>query len=147
RIVDNVLSYSGKWNVHTWWRPGRGRDNVVARNCFWRGFRRNVVGDGFAAYGNLVAAPRYKHRPAVLTMRPGPCFAKRPRPSRFDTTDAGFAFPKVRPFLVHWTVRALRTRVQIVTLELVHVAPGAQAEVRCRSGCSIRESLTAGADG
>ena len=43
--------------------------------------------------------------------------------------------------------RALRTRVQIVTLELVHVAPGAQAEVRCRSGCSIRESLTAGADG
>jgi Right handed beta helix region len=147
RIVDNILSFSGKWNVHSFWLGPRGRGNVVARNCIWRGFRRNLAGDGYRAYRNLVTAPRYKNRPASLTLRRGACFGKRPRPYQFDTTDYGLPFPKLRRFLVHWTVRALPTRVQIVSISFGRLHPRAQVELRCRRGCSVRETVFVGPGG
>jgi hypothetical protein len=147
RIVDNILSFSGKWNVHSFWlgRPGRG--NVVTRNCIWRGFRANLAGGGYRAYRNIVTAPRYKNRPASLTLRRGACFAKRPRPYHFSTTRDGLPFPKLRRFLVHWTVRALRNRVQVVGISFVRLHPRARVELRCRRGCSVRESVAVGQSG
>jgi hypothetical protein len=142
-IADNVLSFSGKWNVHTFWLGPRGAGNVVTRNCLWRGFRRNVNASGISVYGNRVTAPRFKNRPYSLTMRQGPCFAKRPRPYAYAPTNLGLPWPKLQRFLVNWTVRALRARVQVVTLRAVRATPGVRIEFRCRRGCSTVERTTA----
>jgi Right handed beta helix region len=147
RIVDNILSFSGKWNVHSFWLGRRGRGNVVARNCLWRGFRRNLAGDGYRTYRNLIVAPRYKNRPASLTVRRGACFWKRPRPYQLSRTQDGLPFPKLRRFLVHWTVRALRSRVQVVSISLTRLHPRARVELRCRRGCGVRETVAVGPTG
>jgi hypothetical protein len=142
-IAQNVLSNSGKWNVHSLFLGAAGRGNAVTGNCVWHGFRSNFSGRGFAQYGNRFTSPRFTNRPATLTMRPGPCFAKRPRPYQLDTTDYGLPFPKVARFLVHWTVRALSGRVQIVNLFLWRLRPGGSASLRCVRGCSLRETVYA----
>src|SRR5207244_8578572 len=81
-VADNILSYSGKWNVHTAWLGPVGRGNVVTGNCLWKGFAGNLVGTGLAVRRNLVASPRYVDRARRFSLRPGrPCFPKRPRPS------------------------------------------------------------------
>lgn len=147
RIADNILSFSGKWNVHSFWLGRRGRRNVVTRNCIWRGFRRNLAGSGYRAYRNLITAPRYKNRPASLTLRRGVCFAKRPRPYQSATTHYGRPFPKLRRFLVQWSVRALPRRVQVVGMSFVRLHRGARVDVRCRRGCAVRESVPVGASG
>jgi hypothetical protein len=147
RVVGNILSFSGRWNVHAFWLGRRGRGNTVSRNCLWHGFRRNLAGDGYRAYGNLVTAPRYRNRPASLTVRHGPCYAKRPRPYWLDTLRDGLPFPKLRRFLVHWTVRALRSRVQIVDMELSGLHAGSHVELRCGLGCRVRETAVAGPSG
>jgi hypothetical protein len=147
RIVDNILSFSGKWNVHSFWLGPHGRGNVVTRNCLWRGFRRNLAGGGYSAYGNRVTAPRFRNRPASLTVRRGPCYGMRPRPYWRDTLRDGLPFPKLQRFLVHWTVRALRSRVQIVDLELSRLHAGSQVELRCGRGCRVRETAVAGSSG
>jgi hypothetical protein len=142
-IVDNVLSFSGKWNVHSSWSGSVGGGNAVTRNCIWRGFRGNVAGTGFASYANLFVSPGFRNRPSSLTLGPGRCFAKRPRPYQLDRTNLGLPWPKLPRFLVHWTVRALPSRVQVVSLALLHLDPGAHAQLRCRTGCSVNETVVA----
>lgn len=143
RIVDSILSFSGKWNVHSWWagRPGSG--NVVTSNCIWRGFHGNIVGTGFSAYGNLVTAPRYTNRPASLSIRQGPCFGKRPRPWYLAQTDLGLPWPRVNQFTVHYVLRAKRTQVEVVQLRVTGLGSRAPLELRCVRGCTTKESLRA----
>jgi hypothetical protein len=94
-ISDNVIAYSGKWNVHGNGGPARG--NVVTRNCLWRGYGGNVAGGGFAAHGNLVVSPRYVHHPASFRMERGPCLAKTPGGSGDAVAAAPAPQPKPTP--------------------------------------------------
>jgi hypothetical protein len=146
-VTQSILSFSGRWNVHSSWAGRVGGGNVVTGNCIWRGFRRNLSGTGYAAYGNLFAAPRYVNRPASLSIRPGPCYGKRPRPAALSPTDLGLPWPKLGRFTIHYTLRALRARVQVVSLRMTGLHPGAPVELRCRSGCSLTERLRAGGGG
>ncbi len=146
-VTQSILSDSGKWNVHSYWAGPRGLGNVVTGNCIWRGYRRNVVGAGFAAYGNLYTAPRYANRPATLSLRPGPCFGKRPRPAALAATNLGLPWPKISRFVVHYAVRALPARVEVVSLRVTGLRRGTPVELRCRRGCSVVENAVVGADG
>jgi hypothetical protein len=146
-VTQSILSFSGKWNVHSLWNGRVGTRNVVTGNCLWKGFRRNLSGKGFAAYGNLVAAPRYVDRPASLAVRHGPCFGKRPRPVAQSVTDLGLPWPKLRRFTVHYALQALRARVEVVSLRMTGLRPGAAVELRCRGSCGLVEQLRAGSDG
>ena len=163
RIVDNVISYSGRHNVHAFGLSGG--DNLVARNCLWRGYRGNVAGSGFRRAGNLVASPRYVNRPQSYRMLRGPCFRKRPYPRpapgarpaavrRPAPRPRPKPAPRARPrkiavvpaFRVRYHLRGLPTRVQVVRLELVGLAPSVSVEARCTRGCSTvqRPSRRAG---
>ena len=146
-VTQSILSFSGRWNVHSLWNGPVGGGNVIAGNCIWKGFRGNLSGTGFAAYGNLFVPPRYAGRPASLSLRPGPCFDKRPRPVALSLTDLGLPWPRLRRFTVHYTLRALPSRVQVVRLRLTGLRPGSAVELRCRSGCGLVEQLRAGAGG
>jgi hypothetical protein len=154
-IADNIISFSGRYGVH----GDGGSGNVVTRNCIWRGFTANVAGHGFRAYGNLAVSPRYVRRAPVFEMRPGPCTAKRPGaggtaalpPSpRATPRPKPAPKPAARPlgrFVVHYTLRALSSRVQVVGLTFTGLAPGASLDLRCRIGCSISEHLVADPNG
>jgi Right handed beta helix region len=175
-VSDNVIAYSGKWNVHG--GGGSAHDNVVTRNCLWRGFGANVAGGGFAAYGNLVTSPRYVHHSTTFRMLRGPCAAKSPGGSRAAAAVAPppppapepkpapkpkpTAQPKPKPkpepepkrephrlgrFLVQYRLLGLRRRVQVVGLTFAHLKPGASVDVRCVRGCAARERLLAESDG
>ena len=161
-VADNVIAYSGKWNVHGGGGPARG--NVVTRNCLWRGFTANLAGGGFSAYGNLVASPRYVRRGTSFRMAPGPCAAKRPgergtaplvAPRPVAAPHAvRKAAPARRPalkrfprFLVQYRLLGLKSRVQIVGLTFSGLKAGATLDVRCVRGCRATEHLTVGPDG
>ena len=160
-IVDNIISFSGRYGVH----GDGGSNNLVAGNCIWRGYTANIAGRGFRARGNLIASPRYVKRAPTFEMRPGPCSAKGPG-GRTATTARGSVTPKPKPqpkakpapkpkpavkplarFTVHYTLRALPTRVQVVSLTFTGLAGGASVDVRCRSKCSLSERLTADPNG
>jgi hypothetical protein len=72
-VEQNVISNSTRWwNVQTYWPGPVGSGNAVRRNCVYGSNRDNYYnqrggvsqGPGFAAEGNLVAAPEYFNREA-----------------------------------------------------------------------------------
>jgi parallel beta helix pectate lyase-like protein len=161
-IANNIISFSGRYGVH----GDGGRGNIVTGNCIWRGYTANVAGRGFRAYGNLAVSPRYVRRAPIFEMRPGPCTSRRPG-ARGATP--GVAQPRVNPapkpepkpkprpkpkpparlarFTVHYTLRAVPNRVQVVNMTFTGLAPGATLELRCRSGCGFSERLVADPNG
>jgi Right handed beta helix region len=149
-IVDNVVSYSGRYNIHASFRPRGpvGRANLISRNCLWKGFRGNLVGRGFAAVKNVVRNPRYLGRPRTHALRPGTvCFAKRPASYRSTTTNLVSPYPVLGAFLVGYRLRALPRRVQVVGLRLEKLLPGAAIEVRCARRCRYAGRLRASRTG
>jgi hypothetical protein len=165
-VSDNVIAYSGRWNVHG--GGGAAHGNVVTRNCLWRGYGANVAGGGFAAYGNLVASPRYVHHSTTFRMEHGPCAAKSPGGSGGTAAvapkqqPAPTPKPKPKPaprpkpkpvphrlgrFIVQYRLLGLSGRVQVVGLTFAHLKPGASVDVHCVRRCSARERLTAATDG
>jgi Right handed beta helix region len=127
-VTRNVISNSGRWNVHASWPGPRGGGNVVVSNCLWNGFAGNVSGTGFAAVDNLVARPRFVDRPADYAMRSGPCLPMHPR-----IVEARVA--PLRQFRIAYRLRALAGRVQVMELTLRGVNRGARVDVRCLRGC------------
>lgn len=127
-VTRNVISNSGRWNVHASWPGPLGGENVVASNCFWNGFAGNFAGTGFWAVGNLVARPRFVDRPVDYAMRSGPCLPMHPR-----IVEARVA--PLHQFRIAYRVRALARRVQVIGLTLTGVNRGARVDVRCTRGC------------
>jgi hypothetical protein len=149
-IVDNIVSHSGRYNVHSSFPAGGpvGRANLITRNCLWKGYRGNLVGRGYVGVKNLVRNPRYLSRPRTLALRPGtPCFSKRPASYRSTTTNLAGPYPVLGAFLVAYRLRALPRRVQVVGLSLEKLLPGAAVEVRCVRGCRYVERLRARSTG
>ena len=144
-VADNVISFNGTWNVHG--GGGGARGNVVTRNCLWKGFAGNVSGAGLVVRGNVVASPRYVARGRSFSIRPGgPCFSKRPRSFVPTRAAAPTAPRRLGRFVVHYRLRALPERVQIVELSFSGLQPGAALRLRCRS-CKVVEHLVAGHGG
>jgi hypothetical protein len=156
-VTNNVIAYSGRWNVHG--GGGSSRGNVVTRNCLWRGYGANVAGRGFSAYGNLVVSPRYVHHTTTFRMEPGPCAAKSPAGSGSASPAASKPRPaparrahkpaphRLGRFLVQYRLLGLKGRVQVVGLTFLRLRPGASVEIRCMRRCSARERLSVASDG
>jgi hypothetical protein len=160
-ISNNIISYSGRYGVH----GDGGTRNVVAGNCIWRGFKANVAGRGFRAYGNAAVSPRYVRRAPTFEMRPGPCTSKRPGARGTSVVATPRAAPRAAPepapkprpkpsppqhlnrFVVHYTLRALPSRVQVVSLTFTGLAAGASLDLRCRRACTVSEHLVADPNG
>jgi hypothetical protein len=132
-VTRNIVSNSGRWNVHAAWSGVVGVGNIVTSNCLWHGFGGNFAGEGFARAGNIFASPRIKDRPRDFTLLGGPCVSMHPRilPIRAS------ALPR---FTVRYRLRALPTRVQVVSLTLTGLRGGSAVAVRCTSRCSARWS-------
>ena len=132
-VTRNVISNSGRWNVHSAWSGRAGKGNVVASNCLWNGFGGATAGAGFRLEGNINASPRFLNRPHDFGMRTGPCLAMHPRIVRISRS--------VLPgFRVGYRLRALPDRVQIVRLTLTGLTPGVRLSLRCTSRCGTRWS-------
>jgi hypothetical protein len=127
-VTRNVISNSGRWNVHAAWSGPAGRDNMVASNCLWNGFAGSAAGTGFSLRGNVAARPRFVNRPRDYTMRSGPCLSMHPR-------IVGVRLARLPRFSVAYRLNALPRRVQVVGLTLNGLTPGAQVSVRCARGC------------
>jgi hypothetical protein len=148
-IANNIISFSGRYGVH----GNGGRGNVVTGNCIWGWYAGKVAGRGFRAYANPTVSPRYVRRAPVFEMRPGPCTSKRPGAraavARIAPQPKPKQTPKPKPkgpvrldrFTVHYTLRALPSRVQVVGLTFTGLARGASLDVRCRRGCNLAERL------
>jgi Right handed beta helix region len=145
RVVDNIISYSGAFNVHASYLPGGpvGENNVVSANCLWRARVANVggAGAGFEAKGNLVASPRFRNHRAGYVLRPGPCYLNRPIPR------AGGRHAVLPRFRIRYRLRALPRSVQVVGLTMINVVAGTAVDVRCVRGCRLSERLRAGGKG
>jgi hypothetical protein len=144
RILNNVISFSGRYNVHASYRADGSPDNLLSGNCLWKGTLANLAGagHGFRASGNVVASPRYVNRYASLAMRPGPCYLNRPLSAQGRGRYA--VMPKFR---VRYKLRALPDRVQVLDLKLIGLMPGVEVDVRCARGCRGGERLLAGPRG
>jgi parallel beta-helix repeat protein len=138
-VVDNVIAYSGRNNVH----GEGGSGNLVASNCIWKGFGGNVAGGGFVAAGNLVRNPRYVNRGRSFALRPGPCAARTPRSRRNAVRSVGTPLPVMPGFRVHYRLLGFPSRVQVVALSFSRLVPGARVALRCVRGCTAREAVTA----
>ena len=136
-VLANIFSNSGGNNVAASWAGLIGRGNVVASNCLWRGFAGNVHAPGVRLAGNIITSPRYVNRPSDYTVGATRCIPKRPRL-------VGARFQALPAFRVFFHVRALRRRVQIVSLSLAGLTPGARVSARCVRGCSARWHARAG---
>jgi hypothetical protein len=143
RVVDNVVSFSWRYNVHASYLAGQpvGVNNLVTGNCLWRGTLGNVAGAGFQATGNPVADPRYVNRAVGFAMRPGPCYLDRPLPQ------AASRYAVLPQFRVRYRLRALRRLVQVVRLEIVNLPAGTPVDLRCVRRCRAGERLLAGRAG
>ena len=130
-VTRNVISNSGRWNVHSAWSGHVGKGNVVASNCLWNGFAGTSAGTGFRLVGNIRASPRFLNRPHDFGMRSGPCLAMHPRIVRISQS----ALPRFR---VGYRLRALPERVQIVRLTLTGLTRGAALSLRCTKRCGTR---------
>jgi hypothetical protein len=148
-IVDNIVSNSGRYNVHSGWAPGHlGRRNLVTRNCLWRGIKANLSGRGFTATRNRIVNPRYVDRHRRLALRPSsPCWSKRPASYRDATTDLGSPYPVLGRFVVSYRLRALPARVEVVRLGFDKLAPGSSVDLNCSKGCRLSEHLVVGGSG
>jgi hypothetical protein len=132
-VTRNIISNSGRWNVHSAWASVVGRGNVVASNCIWNGFGGNFAGGGFAKVGNIFASPRIKDRPRDFTLLGGPCASMHPR----IVAIRAVVLPR---FTVTYRLRALPARVQVVSLTLTGLRGGSAVSVRCTSRCGARWS-------
>jgi hypothetical protein len=132
-VTRNIVSNSGRWNVHSAWAGVVGHGNIVASNCIWNGFGGNFAGGGFAKVGNVFASPRIRDRPRDFTLLGGPCASMHPRivPIR------AAVLPR---FTVTYRLRALPARVQVVSLTLTGLRGGSAVSVRCTSRCGARWS-------
>jgi len=130
-VTRNIVSNSGRWNVHSAWSGVVGQGNIVTSNCLWNGFGGNFAGGGFAKVGNIFASPRIKDRPRDFTLLGGPCVSMHPRivPIR------AVVLPR---FTVTYRLRALPERVQVVSLTLTGLRGGSAVSVRCTSRCGAR---------
>jgi hypothetical protein len=128
-VARNIISNSGRWNVHSTWSGRIGTRNVVVSNCLWHGFGGNVAGTGLSLRGNVVADPRFRNRLKSYAMEWSRCLAKRPRIVAVHVS----TLPRFR---VAYRLRALPRRVQLVRLRLTGIEPGASIAFRCRRGCA-----------
>jgi hypothetical protein len=145
RVVNNIISFSGRYNVHASYLPGApvGQNNVVSGNCLWRGAVANVAGAGvgFHSARNRIASPRYVDRLTSYRLHPGPCYLNRPR------GHASRRYAVLPRFLVRYRLLGLPRAVRVVDLGMVNVLPGATIDVRCVRGCRVSERLLAGRRG
>jgi hypothetical protein len=130
-VTQNIVSNSGGWSVHSQWGSRVGKGNVVSSNCVWHGFGGSFSGIGFAHASNIVANPRYRHRPKDFTLMGGPCVAMHPSIVRAH-------LPPLPRFSVSYRLRALPRRVQIVSLRLNGLTPHSRITVLCTSRCGTR---------
>jgi hypothetical protein len=150
-IVSNIVSNSSVYSVHGDY-PGLGRTktvNQVAGNCLWKG-RIAASGHGVLTLGhNPGADPRFVDRnsaSAPFALRAGPCFSKRPQPYYLDPQLVTGAVPvEPLPVLGSFTI-GLRFTGRVEALKVSGV-PFATVRVRCVSGCTLKQTLTAGAAG
>jgi hypothetical protein len=143
RVESSILSYSANWNVHSYWPGPTGKRNTVTDNCLWRGYRGQVNGRGFSTANNLVHSPQYVNRPATHSVRRGACYSKRPLPASMAVTDFGFPWPRLQKFIVHYTLHALKKRVEVDRMALTGLADGTVIDVRCVRGCTGFERVYA----
>jgi hypothetical protein len=130
-VTRNVISNSGRWNVHSVWSGPTGKGNVVASNCLWHGFGGATAGRGFRLVGNVKASPRFRNRPHDFTMGSGRCLAMHPRIVKVSRS----VLPSFR---VEYRLRALPDRVQIVRLTLSGLTRGVHLSLRCTSRCGTK---------
>jgi Right handed beta helix region len=142
-VVDNVISYSGRYNVH----GTGGRANLVASNCLWKAAKRNVAGSGFRTAGNIVKSPRYVNRFRALTMRRGPCNARRPASRRAADSAIGISFAQMPRFRIHYRLLGTARSVRVLGLKVSRLVPGASLQIRCVRGCAASERRRALASG
>lgn len=72
-VAGNVISNSANtYNIESWWGDAVGSGNLATKNCLWGGAQGNIAEqDGFTAFGNVVAAPRFVDEAAGdLRLRP-----------------------------------------------------------------------------
>jgi Right handed beta helix region len=146
-VVDNVISYSGRFGVHGNFPGVPSYGNLVTGNCLWKAAAGNIAGGGFTVVGNIVASPRYANRFRSLRMRPGPCRRLRPASRRRAAASVAPGEPLLAKFLVHYHLRGLPGRVQVVKLSFTRMLPGASVGIRCVRNCRAAERRTAGARG
>jgi hypothetical protein len=143
RVESSILSYSANWNVHSYWPGPTGKKNVVQDNCMWRAYHGQVSGRGFATAHNLIHSPQYVDRPATHSVHRGVCYSKRPRPASEAVTDFGFPWPRLQKFIVHYTLHALKQRVEVDRIALTGLADGTVIDMRCAHGCAGSERIYA----
>lgn len=132
-VENNIFSNAGGHNVTATWAGVVGRGNAVVSNCLWNGFGGNVSAPGVRLDGNIVTSPRYVDRPRDYSVQATACLAKRPSivSARISALPA---------FRVTFHVRALKARVQIVSLGVAGLVHGERLSAICESGCSARWS-------
>jgi hypothetical protein len=127
-VTANIVSNSGRYNVHAAWSGRAGTGNVVSGNCFWHGYGGNIEGGALAVSRNVVADPRYRNRPSDYSLEGGACAAMRP-------SIVSARVPALPRFTVSYRLRALPSRVQVVSLSLNGLTAGASLSARCAHGC------------
>ena len=150
-LVSNIVSNSSIYSVHGDY-PGLGKTktvNQVAGNCLWKG-RIAASDHGVLTLGhNPGADPRFVDRNSAnspFALRAGPCFSKRPQPYDLDPQLVTGAAPvEPLPVLASFTI-GLHFSGRVEALKVSGV-PFATVRVRCVSGCTISQTLKAGAAG
>lgn len=142
-VIDNVISYSGRHNVHG--SGGRG-GNLVTANCLWKGFAGNVAGGGFTSAENLITSPRYVDRFRSLAMRKRACVARAPS-SRRGSGSIGTPFPVLPAFRIHYRLLGLPNQVRVLRLFVRRLVPGASVRAQCVRGCGTNERRLASRTG
>lgn len=132
-VENNIFSNPNGANVAASWSGIVGRGNAVVSNCLWKG---GASASGVRLEGNIVTDPSYVSRPGNYTVQAASCAAKRP-------SIVAAQLPRVPVFRVTYHVRALAKRVQIVSLGLSGLLPGARLSASCVSGCSASWQATA----
>jgi hypothetical protein len=62
-VEQNVITYSTRYNVESWWGGAVGTGNVVRSNCLFGGGSGEIAkSGGFVSQSNLVASPRFVNR-------------------------------------------------------------------------------------
>lgn len=130
-VTQNIVSNSGGWSIHSQWGSVVGKGNVVSSNCLWHGFGGTYGGIGYSHAGNVLASPHYRKRPTDFTLTGGPCVGMHPSIVRAH-------LPTLPRFTVGYRLRALPTRVQVVSLTLTGITPRSKISVQCTARCGTR---------
>jgi parallel beta-helix repeat protein len=132
-VTRNIVSNSGRFNIHATWGGAVGTGNVVSSNCLWNGFGANFAGSGFASSGTIIANPRLVGLSHSYAIANGPCFAMRPSIVRAHLS----VLPR---FTVSYRLTVLPAQVRVVSLLLSGLRPGVVVRVSCAHGCSAHWS-------